>query len=229
MAACLVILLFSLLRLAGQKLNQPESLVLQKDAPVQQTYNPSAYAHASDSLRALYGKNKQLIQKYELQILLALAHYPELRHTSIRFYEDEALIPLASRPEPASMFRKKKHWQYNVIVSTQSMEWLEPILLKNLPFDAQVGIIGHELAHTSYYLDKNIWEMILIGLNYPFPGFRASFEKNTDRRAIAHGLGWQLLDFARFARKVMSYEETSFGSQYYLSPEEIEIQMQQTY
>jgi hypothetical protein len=68
--------------------------------------------------------------------------------------------------------------------------------------------------------------MMLIGLNYPLPSFRARFEKNTDRRAVAHGLGWQLLEYARYARKVMPYDDTYLGSEYYLSPQEIIQQME---
>lgn len=229
MITAIIVSVCCLIRLAGNTLNPPESVTLQKQAVVNPTYNQLAYVHAVDSLQALYGKNKRLILKYKLQTLLALSHYPELKNTHIHFYEEEALIPLASRPEPGTMFGSKTDWQYNVIISTKSLDLLEPVLVKNLPFNAQVGIIGHELAHTTYYLDKNIWQMLVIGLNYPFPGFRADFEKNTDRRTVAHGLGFQLLEYARYARKVIEYEETSLGSEYYLSPEEIEAQMKQTY
>jgi hypothetical protein len=182
-----------------------------------------------DSLRALYGQNKRLVEKYELQTLLALSHYPELQEVYIRFYEEDALLPLASRPEPATMLGAKDQWQYNVIISTSSIDDLEPILLHKLPFDAQIGIIGHELAHTAYYLDKNIFQMLLIALNYPFPGFRADFEKNTDRRTVFHGLGWQLLHYSQYARQVMPYDESSLGSSYYLSPADIEALIRQVY
>lgn len=127
------------------------------------------------------------------------------------------------------MFRSKDEWQYNIFISTKSLDDLEPILLKNLPFNAQIGIIGHELAHTVFYLDKGIGEMILIGLNYPFPSFRAIFEKNTDRRTIAHGLGWQLLEYATHVREKMDYENTSFGEAYYLNPEQVKKQILMTY
>jgi hypothetical protein len=219
----------AVINLAGRSLNKEEAFTLHPHKSPVKAYTFSDWRQKTDSLKALYGKNKYLIPAYELQILLALSHYPELKDISIHFYEEEAFIPLASRPEPISMFGSKEKWQYNVIISTKSIQAFEPILVKNLPFEAQVGIIGHELSHTAYYLDKNRWQMLMIGLNYIFPGFRAGFEKNTDRRTIAHGLGWQLLSYARYARKVMAYEETSLGSDYYLSPEEIEKQLRQTY
>jgi hypothetical protein len=229
MAIAILALFFLCIYIAGKNLNTGESFALQNIQLPVATYTQADWEQHIDSLRALYGKNKQLIKAYELQILLALSHYPELKEIPIHFYQEEAFIPLASRPEPLQMLQSKQKWQYNIIISTKSIEAMEPVLVKNLPFEAQVGIIGHELAHTSYYLDKSVWQMLLIGLNYIFPDFRARFEKNTDRRSIAHGLGWQLLAYARYARKVMQYEETSLGSEYYLSPAEVEMQIKQTY
>jgi hypothetical protein len=149
-AAATVTVFFVLIYIAGKSLNKGEDFVLQSQALPVTAYSQALWEPYTDSLRALYGKNKQLIPAYELQILLALSHYPELRKISIHFYEEEALIPLASRPEPLQMLKPKQNWQYNVIISTKSIESLEPILVKNLPFEAQVGIIGHELAHTSF-------------------------------------------------------------------------------
>jgi hypothetical protein len=213
---------------AGKTLLSPEPASGPPQGSIVKEYKAQA-TYNTDSLRLLYGRNKKLIDKYEIQTLLALSHYPQLKDVSIIFYEDEALLPLASRPEPYSMFGSKDKWQYNIIISTQSIDALEPILLSRVPFNAQVGIIGHELAHTAYYQDKNWIQMLLIALNYPFPSFRAAFEKNTDRRTIAHGLGWPLLAYARFARTVMRYDETELGSEYYLSPEDIEKLLKQSY
>jgi hypothetical protein len=213
---------------AGKTLVTPESGKLNKGAAISKQYTVDQ-EYNIDSLRLLYGRKKNLVKQYELQTLLALSHYPQLREVAITFYEEEAILPLASRPAPSSMLSGKDKWLYNIIISTKSVEALEPILLKNVPFNGQVGIIGHELAHTAYYQDKSVLQMLLIALNYPFPSFRAAFEKNTDRRTIAHGLGWQLLEYASFARKVMPYDETDLGSNYYLSPTEIETLIKQTY
>jgi hypothetical protein len=213
---------------AGKILIHHEEEKLTPPAHIIQEYRKET-EYDMDSLRNLYGRNKQLLPPYERQILLALSHYPQLKDIAIHFYEDEALLPLASRPEPASMFGDKGNWQYNIIISTRSTAALEPILLNHVPFNAQVGIIGHELAHTAYYLDKSLAHMLLIAINYPFPSFRADFEKNTDRRTVAHGLGWQLLDYARYARSVMSYDQTSLGSEHYLSPADIEALIKKLY
>lgn len=210
--------------LLGKRLNEKEKFEsLSYASPTKLNYQTSN--NMLDSLKALYSRNKELPKGYELQTLLALSHYPELKDVSIRFIQEEAWMPLTSRPEPMSLFGKKESRRYTIIISTKSLEEFEPVLLQNVPFNAQVGIIGHELAHTVSYLDKSLWELIIIGINYVFPDFRARFEKNTDRRTIAHGLGWQLLHYTEYSKHVLHPEDMAFFDSYYLTPTLIRKQM----
>jgi len=199
----------------------------QESTNVVLNYSKDNYREATDSLNRLYGRNKKLIEGYELQILLALSHYPELIDKHIDFIYKKTLIPLASRPRLSTTIRKKEHWVYKVIISNESLDAMEPVLLKNLPFNAQVGIIGHELAHTVYYQDKGFFQILSIGLMYFFPNFRANFERNTVKRAIQHGLGWQLLEYAQFVREKAREADYSYDEmeKFYLNPKEIKIVM----
>lgn len=155
--------------------------------------------------------------------LVALSHYPELTDVHIKFVLKETFIPLVSRPKIISVFKRKKNWEYRVIISDHSNEDMETILLKNLSFNAQVGIIGHELAHTVYYLDKNMGDMVGIAFNYLYKDYRAAFEKDTDRRAIDHGLGWQLYDYSIYSRSLpnMCDENIEWINQFYMNGESI--------
>jgi hypothetical protein len=155
--------------------------------------------------------------------LLALRHYPELRNTHIKFIVKKALIPLASRPETFSLLRKRDHRTYRVIISDQSLPQMESVLLKKLPFNAQVAIIGHELAHTVEYETFNSHQLSAVGILYFFGSFRASMEKGTDRRTIEHGLGWQLLEYAEHVRQVSgsNNKQIDFMDKFYMNPDEI--------
>ncbi len=166
-----------------------------------------------------FGQNKILPKGFEIATLVALSHYPELKEVKIRFVLKETFIPLVSRPNITSMFKRKKNWEYLVIISDHSNDDMETILLKNLSFNAQVGIIGHELGHTAYYLDKKIGDMIGVGFNYINKKYRANFEKDTDKRAIDHGLGWQLYDYAIFSRSLpdMTRENIDWIDKYYMN------------
>lgn len=152
------------------------------------------------SLENVYGVNKKLPKDYELQALLALSHYPELKEVKVNFIIRDVGIPLSSRPHWSSMLRSAKNRTYNVVIDNSLEGAREVLLLKNQPFNAQVGIIGHELSHTVYYLERSFFGIIRDAL-CQFSQCRIEFERNTDRRLIEHGLGWQRLDHARFVRQ----------------------------
>ena len=195
------------------------------DAAVVREYIELEERARFDSLLAEFGRNKNLPLGYELQTLLALSHYPELKEVRVQFVLDDVSIPLSSRPHWTSMLRSSRKRTYQVIMDTNLEGPRAALLLKNQPFNAQVGIIGHELAHTVYYLDRSFFGIVsdaLCQLN----GCRIDFERNTDRRLIDYGLGWQRYDHARFLRARFGGSEAAAmnmqgGGGAYMSPAEL--------
>ncbi|MBL4580291.1 MAG: hypothetical protein JKY29_00615 [Gammaproteobacteria bacterium] len=178
-----------------------------------------------DALLIESGNNKSLPQGFELQALLALRHYPELRNTKINFIVDDVSIPLSSRPHWSSMLRSAKNRTYQVIIDSELDGPRDALLLKNQPFNAQIGIIGHELAHTVYYLNRSFFGIIGNAL-CQLTDCRIKFERATDRRLIDYGLGWQRFDHATFVRGRISQDRASAftaegGGGAYMSPAEI--------
>lgn len=172
-----------------------------------------------------FGSNKELPVGLELQGLLALSHYPELKNTKIRFILGDVSIPISSRPHWASMLRSAKNRTYQVIIDTNREGTREALLVKNQPFNAQIGIIGHELAHTVYYLDRSFFHILRDAI-CQLSDCRINFERATDRRLIEYGLGWQRYDHASFVRGrftsnsgVASSFEASTGP--YMNPTEL--------
>ena len=117
-----------------------------------------------DELLLEFGNNKELPPGYELQALLALSHYPELKDIKIRFIVDDVGIPLSSRPLWTSLLRSAKNRTYIVVIDNHLDGPRDVLLLQNQPFNAQVGIIGHELSHTVYYLDRSFFGIAVDGL-----------------------------------------------------------------
>ena len=101
------------------------------------------------------------------------------------------------------MFRSAGNRTYLVVIDSQRDGNREELLLKNQPFNAQTGVIGHELAHTVYYLDRSFFGIASDAL-CQLSDCRVDFERETDRRTIDYGLGWQRYDHSLFLR-------TSFG------------------
>ena len=83
--------------------------------------------------------------------------------------------------------------------------------MHNMPFNAQVGVLGHELAHTVDFTNRNVFGMINVIFGNLSTKYMDHFEFETDRRAVHYGLGYQLLAWSEHTAK-------SFGL---VDPEEL--------
>ena len=200
-------------------------LLLLSETAAQTNTTPSSQI---DSLYALYGQNKSLPKGFEAQALIALSHYPQLKTARICFKVKPAKLPYASKPAFLSLLCFWGPKKYNIIISNRSTALLAPTLLKNLSFEAQVGALGHELAHTAYYQETGRFKMTMVGIRYGSNAFKEKFEKMTDRIALAHGLGAYLLEWNRAVYPIK--QQDGKRAKIYYSPEELSklIDNQQT-
>ncbi len=159
------------------------------------------------TLKHEFGAKKTFIKEYEAQILTALSYYPELKNVEIIFRLKKTNTPLTSKPSFVSLFRAAKNRKYIVTISEQTNPYLEPILFKNLNFNAQIGVLGHELSHISNYIHKGFGKMFhIIEIEIFSKKQVDSFEYNTDLTCISHGLGYQLLDWSLSVRQNLGKE-----------------------
>ncbi|HET6245315.1 MAG: hypothetical protein H0V01_04320 [Bacteroidetes bacterium] len=173
-------------------------------------------------LKEEFYDNKMMPEKFESACLLALSYYPELKREKISFVYTKGAYSMAARPDPFSLlFSSRKNRQYYIYINTESKN--KGLLLSDIPFNAQVGIVGHELAHILYYTKTSSWRIILDGILYYSKSFRAKFEQDTDKVAIDRGLGWQVYDFCSKTHKADHVPEVykQYKLQIYMSPESI--------
>lgn len=148
-------------------------------------------------LKSKFGNHKTLIADYENQILIALSYFPELKDIKIKFRVKNRETPLATRPAFFSMFCSAKKRTYIITISEKSTNYLDAIVFKNLNYNAQIGVLGHELCHVSDYLNKGFGKMCNVAAIEIFSKKAVDkFEFNTDLNCINHGLGYQLLDWS---------------------------------
>lgn len=201
------------------------AFALKAQSPVEK-FNDSLFDDAS---YLGYSTKKKIPEKIRKQVLTALSFYPELKDTKLHFRFRKRTTPLTSRPRIFSIFRKKKNRAYVITISTRSKTRLFPIIFENLPYNAQIGVLGHELGHIAYYKTKNSFQILGLSFKILKPKFVDSFEFNTDRIAIDHGLGYQLYDWSVFVRKALnirewkgaSEEASSSENQRYMNPKTI--------
>ncbi len=177
-----------------------------------------------DSLLVLYGSNKVFVDEFLEPTLIALSYYPELKSTKIEFKFSKEATTMAARPKPSSMFWKRK---YLVVINNK--EEFEGIHLDDVPFNAQIGIIGHELAHIADYQNHNFFGVAGILFRYSSKRRKPLFEKEIDLATIERGLGWQLYDWAQYSLSPeggASEEYREFKRSHYLTAEQIEEYIQ---
>jgi hypothetical protein len=174
-----------------------------------------------------FGNYKAIPEEFKLQILIALSYFPELKNKVIDFKYQNIGTTMACRPDLISVLRGRSSRFYNVFIDNDKTD-TGNILLKDLPFNAQVGVIAHELCHILDYEQMNTSELAKMGIDYEIKKKRADVERRVDKLTIRRGLGWQLWDWADFVlnRSKATLEYKYYKKKTYLSPEEIKKEIE---
>ncbi len=166
-----------------------------------------------NELKELYGHNKVYPAVFEDQILTALSFYPELKDHRIDFQLRKGYAPLSSRPTYGGLFRSAKKRKYKVFISTGSGKMWDSIILKYAPFDAGIGVLGHELSHVLNFSRMSGLSLTWLGVSHVSKNYMNRFEYLTDSLCIEQGMGDYLLAMSIHARK-------TFGAP---DPEELQV------
>ena len=175
-----------------------------------------------DSLKLQLALNKTVISEYELVTYLALSYFPELSETRIKFKSTRIKTTLNARPTVASLiFRSKTKRKYVIRINNQVKDSV--IFFNDVPFNAKIGLIGHEFSHLRNYSQRSFRKVLMRLFSYSNKKSKAKFEKEIDLATVQIGLGWQLHDWAKY---VLEYSKASvkykaFKQAIYLTPLDI--------
>ena len=152
----------------------------------------------------------------------ALVLYPELCDLKIRLRYGNIKTSMAAQPRIISVFSRRDKRTYKVIIN-KNQQKEQTQLLNAVPFNASVGIMGHELAHILDYSSKSGWQLTWTGVRYLGKNYRRTMERQTDSVTIARGLGWQLYHFAYFLTNEAEISDAYrlYKLDTYMKPEEI--------
>lgn len=187
---------------------------------VTEIFLPGNIELKKDSLISIYGLNKVILPEYELQAIAALSCYPELDSTYIELKSRKLKHFGNARPKMDLLFRKQEKRHYVIIINKKAKDILG-FDFSDLPFNAQIGFFGHELAHINDYTGKKNTQMILFGIKYIF--MKRAIERYTDQIAIKHNLGHQLYELRSFVvnNPLTDKDYLKYKSENYLDCEEI--------
>ena len=179
-----------------------------------------------DSLKAIIGENKGLPEGFEVAAAIAYSAFPQLKDVHIDMILTDEGVPMESNFNIPTLFGPRKHRQYRILLNDNKNS-SNPILLRALPFDAQVGILAHELSHVVYYHQLNLFQIGKWGLSYLMnDAYSVVHERTTDLMAVYHGLGSQIYQYAYYVRHDPSCQSfyakhKGWMDKYYMTDEEL--------
>lgn len=141
--------------------------------------------------------------------------YPELRA------EDVNVKSFYSR---SNYFKAQFSFsRYFTFRRMRSIIYVNPLVYeRNVPKDGLRAIIAHELAHASYYLNRN--RLKLFGLvRLAGVGYTRDFERGADLVAISRGFGEELIIYRQWLYRNVPAEKVVAKERNYFTPEEIEL------
>jgi len=168
-----------------------------------------------------FGRNKEIPVAYRTAILTALSYYPELKDIAIDFRLAKIKTTMAAVPKIFSLFGKTERRRFVIKINRSTRSGA--LLLEDLSFNSQVGVIGHELAHIVDYLNMRAGQVVKYGIDYLNIDKRRAIEARTDLIAVQHGLGWQLLAFGReiLAHPTVPLSYKKYKRRVYIQPHEM--------
>lgn len=190
--------------------------------PIIHCIDSSLHCKVIDSLDYLYGRNKNIPEKYKLAILIALSYYPELTQTPIDFKECAIKTTLNARPTLSSLcFKNKTKRKYVVRINNSTKEGM--ITIDEIPFNASIGIFAHEFSHFVDYQNRSFKGVLQRLWAYSSKKRKAIYEKEIDSMTVARGLKWQMYDWSYYAIYFSKASESYklFKQTTYLQPQEI--------
>ncbi len=175
-----------------------------------------------NDFKRLYGFNKEIPQEYELSILLALSYLTELDSVRIILKKSRIKTTINVRPAfPSIFYNNRAMRKYIIRINTSKKDSI--ILLKDTPFNAKVGLFGHELNHIVDYESRNLFGILQRLFSYTNKKGKEKYEKEIDLMTINRNLGWQLYDWSFYilneSNATAKYKK--FKREIYLEPSEI--------
>lgn len=157
---------------------------LNHSVPLYREY-PRLTSSEIDSLNAIFSPSVTICEEYLEPTLIALSYYPDLVGVDIEFKLSREKTTMAARPKPRTLFVKSRR-RYLILINGD--DDFEGVHLYDVPFNAQIGVIAHELAHIADYERRNLFGVLGVLFRYADKGRKSLFEREIDRATVERGL-----------------------------------------
>ncbi len=175
-----------------------------------------------EKLISRFGFNKKVPKEVLSNFYTAIGYYPELKDVNIKVRYGNIKTTMQCRPRWDYFFHKKEKRSYVIYIGNK-IKKQNGILYRDLPLNAQIGVMGHELAHIIDYQSMNNFQLSRFGINYLTSKKKREIENNIDLIAIQRGLGYQISDFSKYVFEELgaSFNYLKFKMKFYFRPHQI--------
>lgn len=180
------------------------------------------YKSILDSLQLRLGTSKDFPPSIQLQLFSTLSYFPELDSSKIIFKTARIKTTMNARPMILScLTTSRKNRKYVIRINENICDSI--IDFYKAPFNAQIGLMGHEFCHILDYNSMSIWKLLKLSISYKSKKGKIVLENKIDRMTIAKGLGWQVYDWSDFVLNNSNASESykNYKRRIYLNPNEI--------
>jgi hypothetical protein len=132
----------------------------------------------------------EIPEKYDSLIVFLSDTFEDLHNIKIIVKEKTIGTTMAMRPTLFSMLKKPQNRTYVLCINNR--DEFSGVLLKDVPREARVGIMAHELMHVRDYKSRNFLGLAERGWQYLSKRGKHKFEHEIDQMVIDSGFGFFL-------------------------------------
>lgn len=170
--------------------------------------------------------NKIYPKSIEKEIQKTLTYFPSLKDIPIEFKFKKKIkrSTMQAQPRFSKIFKSRHHREYIIFIKKHFKLGDIDTPIEDLPQDALIGWLGHELGHIMDYERMSNFQLIKFGLNYLTSGNAiVNAERQADKFAIKQGMQDYIIKTKNFILNHADIPESYKArmKRYYLSPEEI--------
>jgi hypothetical protein len=172
--------------------------------------------------------NKTIPEEIYAQVAEALSYFPKLDDVHITFQYKERIkgSVMQAQPKLLSLFLNSREKRKYSIKMSRALVYQDGTVLpiEEIPHEALVGWIGHELGHIMDYIDRSSSNMMMFGAKYILNKKHImSAELAADGFAINCGMGHFILANKNFILENEGFEDSYKDKirNFYMSPLQI--------
>ena len=172
-------------------------------------------------------KNKVIPEEIKKPVLEALSYFPELDDVDITFVFKDNIRGSVMQAQPkffSLLVDAKENRKYKINITRMLVFGDLKTPIEEVPYDALVGWIGHELGHIMDYMDRSTTGMMRFGVKYMISDKKVvEAELTADGYAIGCGMGRHIMANKNYILNNENFEDAYKDKirNLYMSPSQI--------